>query len=77
MGVDSIRRSFGRAQTERSGRGREEQSPAGRSSAGDGVRTAQREGAAGAGGGGQSRVASHSLRGDGGSRGRRGMKELG
>jgi len=54
VGVESIRRSFGRAQTAASAAGagaRRRQSPAGRSSAGDGVRREreQRERAAAAG----------------------------
>ena len=69
MGVDSIRRSFGRAQTAASAVGagvRRRQSPAGRSSAGDGVRREreQRERAAAAAGGVRvARVASRESRG--------------
>ena len=80
MGVDSIRRSFGRAQTAASA-GARRQSPAGRSSAGDGVRREreQRERAAAAAAAARvatqgSRESRRALQGDGVTGG---MRELG
>ena len=73
MGVDSIRRSFGRAQTAASA-GARRQSPAGRSSAGDGVRREREQRERAAAGGRVARVASRESRVTGATRcGRQGV----